>query len=43
MLTLMPAVWDCMKAVAGREMVMEDIKVVRKEGGKSGDWQRSDA
>ncbi|KAH7104941.1 molybdenum cofactor biosynthesis prote [Auriculariales sp. MPI-PUGE-AT-0066] len=36
-------VWDCMKAVAGQEMVMEEIKVVRKAGGKSGDWQLEDA
>ncbi|KZW00578.1 molybdenum cofactor biosynthesis prote [Exidia glandulosa HHB12029] len=31
-------VWDMVKAVAGREMVIEDVKVVRKEGGKSGAW-----
>lgn len=33
-------VWDMLKAVAGREMVIEDLKVVRKSGGKSGDWAR---
>ena len=34
-------IWDMCKAVAGREMVIDDIKVIRKSGGKSGDWQRS--
>ena len=33
-------VWDMLKAVAGKEMVIQDIKVVRKSGGKSGDWER---
>lgn len=33
-------VWDMVKAVAGREMVLDDIKVVAKSGGKSGDWVR---
>lgn len=33
-------VWDMVKAVAGKEMVIEDIKVVAKSGGKSGDWRR---
>lgn len=33
-------VWDMLKAVAGKEMVIEGIKVVRKSGGKSGDWTR---
>jgi len=33
-------VWDMVKAVAGQEMVITDIKVVRKSGGKSGDWER---
>lgn len=32
-------VWDMVKAVAGREMVIEDVKVTRKEGGKSGAWR----
>ena len=32
--------WDMIKAVAGKEMVIEDVKVVRKQGGKSGDWER---
>jgi len=31
-------VWDMLKAVAGKEMVIGDITVVRKEGGKSGDF-----
>lgn len=34
-------VWDMVKAVAGKEMVIEDIKVVAKSGGKSGDWTRT--
>jgi molybdenum cofactor biosynthesis protein MoaC len=33
-------VWDMLKAVAGKEMVIGDIMVVRKEGGKSGDFVR---
>ena len=33
-------VWDMLKAVAGREMVMGDIAVVEKRGGKSGDFSR---
>lgn len=32
--------WDMLKAVAGREMVMTDIYVVRKTGGKTGDFCR---
>lgn len=36
-------VWDMVKAVAGREMVIEDVKVVHKEGGKSGAWTRDDS
>lgn len=35
-------VWDMVKAVAGQEMVIEDVKVVRKEGGKSGAWSLDD-
>lgn len=35
-------VWDMLKAVAGKEMVIEDIKVVKKTGGKSGDWVREE-
>lgn len=31
------------KAVAGKEMVIEDICVRKKSGGKSGDWVRSPA
>ncbi|KAH8099835.1 molybdenum cofactor biosynthesis prote [Cristinia sonorae] len=34
-------VWDMLKAVAGREMVIGEIVVDRKEGGKSGDFVRS--
>lgn len=33
-------VWDMLKAVAGREMVMGEIAVVEKQGGKSGDFKR---
>lgn len=33
-------VWDMLKAVAGREMEIGEIKVVKKSGGKSGDWSR---
>jgi cyclic pyranopterin phosphate synthase len=38
--TALLTVWDMVKAVAGKEMVIEDLMVVRKEGGKSGDWRR---
>ncbi|SPO20628.1 related to Molybdopterin biosynthesis CNX2 protein [Ustilago trichophora] len=34
-------VWDMVKAVAGKTMRMGDVMVVRKCGGKSGDWERS--
>ena len=33
-------VWDMLKAVAGREMVIRDVLVERKAGGKSGDFVR---
>lgn len=33
-------VWDMLKAVAGREMIIGDIVVVEKRGGKSGDFLR---
>jgi molybdenum cofactor biosynthesis protein MoaC len=33
-------VWDMLKAVAGKEMMIGDIVVERKEGGKSGDFVR---
>ncbi len=33
-------VWDMLKAVAGKEMVIGDIFVLRKAGGKSGDFIR---
>lgn len=33
-------VWDMCKAVAGREMEIGSIRVVKKSGGKSGDWER---
>jgi hypothetical protein len=29
------------KAVAGKEMVIDGLMVVRKSGGKSGNWQRT--
>ncbi|GAA5879460.1 hypothetical protein JCM8547_008150 [Rhodosporidiobolus lusitaniae] len=35
-------VWDMCKAVAGEEMEVSRIKVVRKSGGRSGDWVRED-
>ncbi len=35
-------IWDMTKALAGREMVIEGLKVTRKSGGKSGDWTRED-
>ncbi|EMD32642.1 hypothetical protein CERSUDRAFT_118672 [Gelatoporia subvermispora B] len=34
-------VWDMLKAVAGKEMIIRDIMVVRKEGGKNGDFVRA--
>jgi molybdenum cofactor biosynthesis protein MoaC len=33
-------IWDMLKAVAGKQMVIGDIMVVRKEGGKSEDFVR---
>ena len=33
-------VWDMLKAIAGREMIIGDIVVQHKEGGKSGDFIR---
>lgn len=33
-------VWDMLKAVAGKEMLIGDVVVLRKEGGKSGDFLR---
>jgi molybdenum cofactor biosynthesis protein MoaC len=33
-------VWDMLKAVAGKDMIIGNVKVVRKSGGKSGDWER---
>jgi molybdenum cofactor biosynthesis enzyme len=35
-------VWDMVKAVAGKEMIVSDLMVTHKEGGKSGDWERPD-
>ncbi|SCV67696.1 BQ2448_5307 [Microbotryum intermedium] len=32
-------VWDMCKAVAGKDMVIEGVKVVDKSGGRSGDWK----
>jgi len=34
-------VWDMLKAVAGREMKISDVTVIKKSGGKSGDFVRS--
>jgi len=33
-------VWDMLKAVAGREMIIGDVVVTEKAGGKSGDFKR---
>jgi cyclic pyranopterin phosphate synthase len=33
-------IWDMLKAVAGKEMIIGDIMVVQKEGGTSGDFVR---
>ncbi len=33
-------VWDMTKALGGKEMCIEGVMVVHKEGGKSGDWRR---
>lgn len=38
--TSLLTVWDMIKAVAGKEMMIEGLRVTRKEGGKSGDWER---
>lgn len=35
-------VWDMLKAVAGKEMVIGEIKVTHKSGGRSGDFSRID-
>ncbi|BGP30976.1 hypothetical protein JCM10296v2_002738 [Rhodotorula toruloides] len=35
-------VWDMCKAVAGKEMRVGNVRVVRKSGGKSGNWERRD-
>ncbi|KAG7099709.1 hypothetical protein E1B28_001527 [Marasmius oreades] len=35
-------VWDMLKAVAGKEMIIGDILVADKSGGKSGDFHRSE-
>ncbi len=35
-------VWDMLKAVAGKEMTIGDIMVLEKQGGKSGDFLRTD-
>jgi molybdenum cofactor biosynthesis protein MoaC len=34
-------VWDMLKAVAGKEMRIGEIMVVKKSGGRSGDWERA--
>ncbi|PIL31465.1 hypothetical protein GSI_06167 [Ganoderma sinense ZZ0214-1] len=36
-------VWDMLKAVAGKEMVIGEVLVERKAGGKSGDFVRAGA
>lgn len=38
--TSLLTVWDMLKAVAGKEMVITDLCVVKKSGGKSGDFIR---
>ncbi|GAA6000294.1 cyclic pyranopterin monophosphate synthase [Rhodotorula paludigena] len=35
-------VWDMCKAVAGQEMRIENVRVVSKSGGRSGDWVREE-
>ncbi|GJN87649.1 hypothetical protein Rhopal_000604-T1 [Rhodotorula paludigena] len=35
-------VWDMCKAVAGQEMRIENVRVVSKSGGRSGDWIREE-
>ena len=35
-------VWDMLKAIAGKEMEIGNIKVVQKSGGRSGDFVRND-
>lgn len=35
-------VWDMLKAVAGKEMLISNIMVAKKSGGKSGDFVRQD-
>lgn len=35
-------VWDMLKAVAGKEMEIGQIKVIHKEGGRSGDFTRDE-
>jgi molybdenum cofactor biosynthesis protein MoaC len=36
-------VWDMLKKVGGKEMVIEGIKVVEKSGGQSGEFRRTDS
>ncbi|KAF8140519.1 molybdenum cofactor biosynthesis prote [Boletus edulis] len=36
-------VWDMLKAVAGKEMVISDIVISHKSGGKSGDFTRCES
>jgi molybdenum cofactor biosynthesis protein MoaC len=36
-------VWDMLKKVGGKEMVIEGIKVVEKSGGQSGEFKRTDS
>ncbi|KAF8323779.1 molybdenum cofactor biosynthesis prote [Clavulina sp. PMI_390] len=33
-------VWDMLKAVAGKDMAIQDVMVIQKSGGASGDWTR---
>jgi molybdenum cofactor biosynthesis protein MoaC len=35
-------VWDMVKSASGKDMTITDLKVVRKTGGKSGDWHREE-
>ncbi|GAA5855239.1 hypothetical protein JCM9279_007518 [Rhodotorula babjevae] len=35
-------VWDMCKAAGGKEMEIRGLRVVRKSGGRSGDWVRAD-
>lgn len=33
-------IWDMTKSITGKEAMIDGVMVVKKEGGKSGDWIR---